>query len=279
MQNDAEDITFKDYIQVLKDYSPYDFSDYSDNSISRRIQKVMRDYKLSYNELIYKTKTNSDFAEQIVEALAVNTTELFRDPSLWTFLLENVYPTFKRKPNINIWHAGCSSGQEVYSNLVLLDYLNLLDKTTVYGTDISRKVLEQAKKGVYKYNFNKVYLDNFIQVFGNKPILFQDYFEINESEDKIIVKDIIKDKAQFIKHDLIQEQLPFFNKFDIIFCRNVLIYFNIGLQSKVIDKFYQTFFSNGTLILGTHETISGFYKTKFIKNGFVFNKSNAFHLK
>ena len=279
MQNNAEDITFKDYLQVLKEFSPYDFSDYSDNSISRRIQKVMRDYKLSLNGLIERTKTDNDFAEQVIESLAVNTTELFRDPTLWTFLLENVYPSFKRKPSINIWHAGCSSGQEVYSNLAMLDHLKLLDRTTIYATDISRKVLEQAKKGIYKYNFNKIYIDNFNQVFHDKPVDFEDYFEINDVEDKIIVKDIIKNKVQFIKHDLIQKQLPFFNKFDIIFCRNVLIYFNVGLQSKVIDKFYQSFFSNGTLVLGTHETISGFYKTKFIKNNLVYSKSNTFHLK
>ena len=104
MLNNTEDITFKDYLQALKEYSPYDLSEYSDNSISRRIQKVMRDYKLSIGELIEKTKSNSEFAEQVVEALAVNTTELFRDPSFWTFLLENVYPSFERKPSINIWH-------------------------------------------------------------------------------------------------------------------------------------------------------------------------------
>ena len=279
MQSNAADIAFKDYLHVLKEFSPYDLSDYSDNSISRRIQKVMRDYKLSFDELIDKTKSNSDFAEQVVESIAVNTTELFRDPALWIFLLENVYPSFKSKPSINIWHAGCSSGQEVYSNLAMLDHLNLLDRTTIYATDISQKVLEQAKKGIYKYNFNKTYIDNFNQTFCNEPVAFNDYFEVNEAEDKIIVKDVIKNKAQFIKHDLIQEQLPFFNKFDIIFCRNVLIYFNVCLQSKVIDKFYQNFFSNGTLILGTHETISGFYKTKFIKTGMVYHKSNTFHLK
>ena len=279
MRNNVEDIAFKDYLQVLKDFSPYDFSDYSDNSISRRVQKVMRDYKLSFDELIDRTKTDSDFAEQVIESLAVNTTELFRDPALWIFMLENVYPSFKNKSTINIWHAGCSSGQEVYSNLAMLDHFKLLDKTTIYATDISQKVLEQAKKGIYKYNFNKVYIDNFNQVFQNTPVAFSDYFDINEVEDKIIVKDIIKDKAQFIKHDLVQEQLPFFNKFDIIFCRNVMIYFNVGLQSKIIDKFYQNFFSRGTLVLGTHETISGFYKTKFTKTGMVYNKSNTFHLK
>jgi chemotaxis protein methyltransferase CheR len=274
-----DDINFKEYLTILKEHSLYDFSDYSDNSISRRVQKVIRDYKLSYDELVEKTKTDSEFVEQIVEALAVNTTDLFRDPALWSFLLDKIYPPLKKKATLNIWHAGCSSGQEVYSNIIMLDYLNLLDRSTIYATDISRKILDQAKKCVYKYNFNKGYVDNFNQVFNGKDIDFSKYFEISEQEDKIVAKDFFRGKAKFIEHNLVQEQLPFYNKFDVIFCRNVLIYFNVNLQSKIINRFYQNLFPGGILILGMHEAISGFFKTKFLKNGFIYNKSNAFHFK
>ena len=275
----TEDINFKEYLKVLKENSPYDFSDYSDNSISRRVQKVVRDLRITFDELVEKTKSDGAFVEQIVQLLAVNTTELFRDPPLWKFLMEKVYPSLHKRTNINIWHAGCSSGQEVYSNIILLDYMNLLDRTTIYATDISKKVLDQAKKGVYKYNFNKGYIDNFNQVFSHREIDYKNYIDINEQEDKFIIKNFLTDKAKFIKHDLVQEQLPFYTKFDIIFCRNVLIYFNISLQSKIINCYYQNLFPGGTLILGVHETITGFYKTKFLKNGFIYNKSNAFHFK
>jgi len=274
-----EDIDFKEYLKVLKENSPYDFSDYSDNSISRRVQKVVRDFRISFDELIEKTKNDGAFVEQIVQSLAVNTTELFRDPPLWKYLMEKVYPAFHNKPHINIWHAGCSSGQEVYSNLILLDYLDLVDKTTIYATDLSKKVLDLAKKGVYKYNFNKGYIDNFDQVFSHREIDFKNYIDINEHDDKFIVKSFLPEKVKFIKHDLVQEQLPFYTKFDIIFCRNVLIYFNISLQSKIINCYYQNLYPGGFLILGAHETITGFYKTKFLKNGMVYNKTNAFHFK
>ncbi|MDR2928878.1 MAG: protein-glutamate O-methyltransferase CheR [Cytophagaceae bacterium] len=279
MQNEPETFDFRDYLKILKDYSPYDFSDYSDNSIARRVEKVMRDYRMPYGELVERTKNDTNFVEEIVEALAVNTTELFRDPVIWSFLLENIYPALKKKTNINVWHAGCSSGQEVYSNMIMLEHLRLLDRSMIYATDISKKVLEQAKRGVYKYNFNKGYIDNFNKVFANKEIDFARYFDVNEAEDKFIVKDILKGKTKFIKYDLVQEQLPFYNKFDIIFCRNVLIYFNINLQSKIISRFYQNLFPGGMLLLGNHETISGFYKTKFLKHGPVYSKNNTFHFK
>ena len=279
MQKNSGDIDFKEYLNVIKEHSQYDFSDYSDNSISRRVQKVMRDYNMSYEDLVEKTKNDITFVEQIVDALAVNTTELFRDPTLWRFLLEKIYPTLKKKATLNIWHAGCSSGQEVYSNIIMLDHLNMLDRTTIYASDISKKILDQAKKGVYKYDFNKNYIDNFNQVFFGKNVDFKKYIDINEHEDKFTIKDFLKEKVKFIRYDLVQEELPFYNKFDIIFCRNVLIYFNINLQSKIINRFYQNLFPGGILCLGAHETISGFYKTKFMKNGLVFNKSNGFHLK
>ena len=280
MQNSEEDITFREYLQILKDSSPYDFSEYSDNSIFRRIHKVMRDYRLSLNELVAKTRSDLVFVEQIVEALTVNTTELFRDPATWIYLHDKLLPSLKTKPNINIWHAGCSSGQEVYSNLILLNQLGLLKQATVYASDISQRMIDQAKKGIYKYRFNQNYIENFNQVVGrNQKVDFSMYFDIIESEDKMVVKDFLREIPRFVKHDLVQEKMPFFNKFDIIFCRNVLIYFNAGLQSRIIQRFHDNLFPGGTMILGTHEAITGFFKTKFVKNGPVYTKSNVFHFK
>jgi len=279
MQKNTGDIDYKEFLKVLKEHSPYDFCDYSDNSISRRIQKVMRDYRLSFDEIIEKTKIDAHFVEQIIDELTVNTTELFRDPALWRFLYEKIYPSLKKKATLNIWHAGCSSGQEVYSNIILLDQMNMLDRTTIFASDISTKILDLAKKGVYKYDFNKVYLDNFKEVFQDKDVDLNKYIDINEYDDKFIVKDFLKDKVKYVKYDLVNEEIPFYKKFDIIFCRNVLIYFNVSLQLKIINRFYQNLFPGGLLCLGSHETISGFYKTKFLKKEFIYQKSNTFYLK
>lgn len=281
MQNREESQTYKDYLQVLKECSPYDFCEYSDNSIDRRIQKIMQDYRLTLDELIYKTRTEEEFVELVVEAITVNTTELFRDPQVWKHLSEKVYVTLKNRPKINIWHAGCSSGQEVYSNLILLDIMGLVDKCEIYATDISRKSLEVANSGAYKYNFNfQKYLNNFQDAFPNLPKeKLLSYFDVDESKDRMSVKPSLLGKAKFIKHDLVKQPLPFYNKFDLIFCRNVLIYFNSGLQSRIIQKFHDTLFPGGAMVLGTHESISGFFKTKFAKNGPVYERTNTFHFK
>lgn len=281
MQDRESGWTYKEFLQVLKECSPYDFSEYSDNSINRRIQKVMQDHNLTMEELIYRIRTNPQFVELVVEAITVNTTELFRDPEIWQYILHKLLPHFSSYKKINIWHAGCSTGQEVYSLMVLLDHLNLLDKADIYATDISRNAIENAKKGVFRYSFNYInYNRNFKTVFGeNNAPDFRKYFICSEGKDTISVIPEFLNKVKYIRHDLVSTKLPFYNRFDLIFCRNVIIYFNPTLQSKIIQMFHEQLFPGSALILGSHETIGGFMNTKFTKNGPVYTRTNAFHFK
>ncbi|WP_430824888.1 CheR family methyltransferase [Carboxylicivirga sp. N1Y90] len=280
-----EGIELKQYLHELKKHTAYDFSDYSDNSIHRRILKILKDYDISMEQLIERTKSDSAFVEKVVEEITVNTTELFRDTHIWSAFYEKIYPSIKSKKFINIWHAGCSSGMEVYSNLILLNELGLLDKARVYATDINTRMVTMSKNGQYNYRFNYRYLDDFNSTLAKKPINgiskidFSKYFDIDEDKDTMTVKAFLRKVPQFIKHDLVQEEVPFFNKFDIVFCRNVLIYFNSKLQSKIFKLFYEQMYPGSFLLLGNHEVLSGFYKTKFIKNGPVFVKNTAFHFK
>jgi chemotaxis protein methyltransferase CheR len=281
MQNSELSQSSKEYLLILKEYSPYDFSEYSDNSIDRRIQKFMHDYHLSMPDLIQKTKSDSSFVEQVVEAITVNTTELFRDPKVWYHLLKKVLPTYKNHPKINVWHAGCSTGQEVYSLIILLDALNILDKADIYATDISQKAIEQAKRGSYRYSFNyEKYMSNFLAAFEVSEVPdFKKYFNVNETKDTISIKPQFLSRVKYVKHDLVKEELPFYNKFDLIFCRNVLIYFNGSLQTKIVQRFHDNLFPGGNMVLGSHETVNGFFKTKFAKNGPVYARTNSFHFK
>ncbi|MBS2096826.1 CheR family methyltransferase [Carboxylicivirga linearis] len=276
---------FREYLNELKKHTPYDFSEYSDNSIHRRIRKILKDYDLTMQQLLERTKTDEDFVEKVVEEITVNTTELFRDPEIWTNIYDKIFAGVKSKKTINIWHAGCSSGMEVYSNLIIMSELGLLDRIKVYGTDINARMVRQAKSGKYALKFNLEQLQAFNKSLKKKPIQgiseidFTKYFEFHEEEDVLIVKDFLRKVPWFVKHDLVQEEIPFYNKFDIVFCRNVLIYFNASLQSKLFKRFHDQMYPGAFLLLGNHENMSGFYKTKFSKNGPLFVKNNSFHFK
>ncbi|MFO8001111.1 MAG: protein-glutamate O-methyltransferase CheR [Marinilabilia sp.] len=275
-------MTYKEYLQVLKNHSPYDFSEYSDNSIFRRIQKVMRDHHLTLDELGARTRSDHLFVEQVVEAITVNTTELFRDPSLWRFLLDQFLPAYRNNNFINIWSAGCSTGEEVYSLAILLNELGMLEKSRIFATDISQKAIDAAKKGMYKHQLERGCIESFKEVFRNRPggsPDFSKYFDVDEDNDRIKVRPFLKKNVKFQKHDLVKNEMPFYNKLDIIFCRNVLIYFNVKLQNRIVQRFFDHLYAHGALILGAHEGLNGFFKTKFNRSGPVYTKSNVFHFK
>ncbi len=273
-----EDI--RKFIKTLKDISDYDLTEYSEKSITRRIEKIITDNDTNLKDIVVKMQMDSSFTEKILKDITVNTTELFRDPKIWHILRYNVLPNYKDKESINIWHAGCSSGQEVYSMLILLNELELFEKATIYGTDINTDILQKAKKGVYKYKFNLEYLDNFNKVIRENPYNLDDYndvpyskyMNINKTHDKITMLPFLTKKPIFVKHDLVKDGNVFNKKFDLIVCRNVLIYFNSKLQDKVFDMFYNSLQNKGYLIIGLHESILGQMSEKFIKNGTIYQK-------
>ena len=226
-------------------------------------------------------KNDTNFVEKIVKEITVNTTELFRDPQVWQAVKYAILPKLKNNSVINIWHAGCSTGQEVYSMLILLNELNLLEKTKVYATDLNADVLENARQGLYKYRFNIGYLDNFDKVIKENPYNFEEYndipyesyFEIDKANDLIKMNPRLREKPIFKKHDLVTEDNTLYVKFDIILCRNVIIYFNYDLQNRVFDLFHKNLYESGCLILGLHETILGSYSVKFQKKGHAYYKN------
>ena len=263
------------FINSIKAESEYDFTDYSDKSLKRRIEKILSDNKINIDELIRQIKRDNEFIEKIIKEITVNTTELFRDVSTWQALKHRILPKMKDKEIINIWHSGCSTGQEVYSMLIILAELNLLEKARIYATDINVDAIETAKKGVYKYRFNLAYLDSFDKVMKENPYNYDEYndipyakfFEIDKSQDSIRMKQFLREKPVFKKHDLVRNENIFYTKFDIILCRNVMIYFNNKLQNKVFDLFHKNLNDNGTLVLGIHESILGPMASKFEKKG------------
>lgn len=252
-------------INSVKLISRYDFENYSERSFKRRIEKILVDNKFDINALIAKIQKDKEFLEKVVKDITVNTTELFRDPDLWITLKYRILPKLMKNKSIFIWHAGCSSGQEVYSMLILLNELNMFEKAKVFATDLNTNMLESAKRGVYRYRFNLNYFDNFDKVIKENPYNYEDikevdynkYFEIDKAKDTITMSKFLRDKTIFRKHDLVNDKNIFYSKFDIIFCRNVIIYFNNQLQNRVIEMFSNNLYRDGYLVLGAHESILG----------------------
>lgn len=277
MEFSSEEITY--FNNALKSSSNYDFSEYAEKSLKRRLVKFLEDNNLDINKLINKIKKSNTFLEKLVEDLSNTTTELFRDPEIWQTIRYKILPDFINYHTFNIWHAGCSTGQEVYSMLILLSELGLFDKVQVYATDISNNVLEKAPKGVYRYRFNIEYLNNFDKAikensYNNKEydVPYSKYFDINKSKDTINMKSFLQKKPAWLKHDLVFDKNIFNTKFDIIMCRNVLIYFNTQLQNKVLHLFYDCLHKDGYLVLGMQESILGPLLTKFEKTGMVYRR-------
>lgn len=278
MQVEKDDILR--VIDTIKKSSTYDFSDYSEKSFGRRIEKILIDTKLDIDGLNRQLKASKEFLEHIVKEITVNTTELFRDPKMWHTIKYRILPRFQEQDTINIWHAGCSTGQEVYSMSILLNELGMLDKCNIFASDLNTDALEAAKRGEYKYRFNVEYIDNFNKVIRQNPYNFEEvidipftkYFDIDLTKDLLRVKPFLKQKPIFRKQDLVKDENVFYTKFDIILCRNVLIYFNYDLQNKIFENFHKNLFNKGVLILGIHESMLGPVSSKYIKKGMYYLK-------
>jgi len=256
----------------------YDFTEYSEKSLKRRFAKILMDYRTTAADLLFQLRTSSKFVDEVVKRITVNTTEMFRDPPIWFTLRGDILPKLSQKPVIRIWHAGCSTGQEVYSMIILLNEMGLLDKTELYATDLNTDAIDIARKGVYKYKFNISYLDNFDKVIRNdinnplivRNIPYEKYFEIDQSGDKLKIKNSLLEKPTYVKHDLVKDGNIFNITFDLIMCRNVIIYFNYNLQNKIFQLFHSSLNKDSFLVLGFHESILGPFSTKFEKRGYYY---------
>jgi len=228
----------------------YDFTGYSKASLIRRFQKVMDDAKLKtiYDLRFYLTNDRGNF-DWFLQTVTVNVTEMFRDPAFYKMIREKVLPRLGTYPIIKIWHAGCSSGEEVFSMAILLHEAGLLGRTKIYATDINPANLERAKKGVVSLQAMKDYTLNYQQSGGKED--FSDYYTARYN-GALIRKDL-RENIVFAQHNLVTDGV--FNEFQLICCRNVLIYFEKPLQDRVIKLFEASLSPFGYLALGVKETL------------------------
>ena len=180
---------------------------------------------------------------------SINVTEMFRDPEFFKSFRTNIIPFVRDYPNIRIWHVGCSTGEEVYSMAILLHEEGIYEKVKLYATDFNAKMIDQAKKGAFSLSNMQLYTKNYIEAGGTSD--FSEYYKV--VDEKVVFHSFLQKNMIYAEHNLVTDSS--FNEFDIIICRNVLIYFNKSLQNEVHQLFYESLSLGGFLGLGKREGI------------------------
>lgn len=245
--NDEElDLVLDDMLRVYG----YDFTGYSRASLRRRVQRLIINDKLpSFAEFRYRIRHDDSYFNHAIEEISVNVTEMLRDPPFYKTIIEKVIPVLATYPFIRIWHAGCATGEEVYSMAILLKEANLLQKSLIYGTDINPAALEKARQGIFPASQLQQYSRNYIAAGGRND--FSAYYISNYHLAKF--DESLGKKMIFSTHNLVTDSS--FNSFQLIFCRNVMIYFDKKLQDRVFQLFDSSLEHFGFLALGNKESI------------------------
>jgi chemotaxis protein methyltransferase CheR len=228
----------------------FDFRSYAFASIRRRLWKRIETEELnSISALQERVLHEPQMMEKLLLDLSINVTAMFRDPGFYNAFRTSVVPMLRTYPFIRLWHAGCSTGEEVYSMAILLREEGVYDRARIYATDINEVVLQKAKAGIFPIDRMQEYTDNYIRAGGKKS--FSEYYTAKYDGalfDQSLTRNIV-----FSQHNLVTDKS--FAEFNVILCRNVLIYFDKELQNRVHELFYDSLATFGILCLGSKEAL------------------------
>ena len=248
---DLERIEIELVVEAMRKGYGFDFRHYSQASLKRRIRNFMAGQGLHRpSELIPKVLSDRSYMASLVYAISVPVTEMFRDPRVYRVLRKAVIPVLKTYPHVKIWHAGCATGEEVYSMAIVLHEEGLGSRCQIYATDLNDKALSRAKEGIYPVDAVKSYQDNYVRSGGRSTL--SEYF--HSKYDSIIMSPELKKRLVFANHNLVSDAS--FGEFHVIMCRNVMIYFKQELQDRVLKLFANSLVPRGFLCLGTKENIA-----------------------
>lgn len=249
-RNELENIEIQLLLEGVFRYYGFDFRNYAPASLKRRIWNTIRAEQLtSVSGLQEKVLHNPACLERFLLGLSVNVTSMFRDPSFYLAFRSKVVPLLRTYPFIRIWHAGCSTGEEVYSMAILLQEEGLYQRCRIYATDMNEVVLRKAKTGIFPLNLMQEYTQLYLKAGGKQS--FSEYY--TAAYDNAIFRSSLKENIVFSQHNLVTDGS--FNEFNVILCRNVLIYFNQSLQEQVHQLLYESLCMFGVLGLGYHESL------------------------
>ncbi len=247
---DRQDIELRLLLEAVYQMYGYDFRAYSKASVKRRVQHRMGMSNLTnIAQMIEKVIHDKAFFVSLLNDMTVNVTEMFRDPWFYKAFREEVIPRLRTFPFIKIWHAGSSTGEEIYSMAIVLSEEGLYERTQIYATDIDKVVLERARKGIYPLSSFKQYSENYIKAGGKANL--SDYY--TAKYDSVIMDKKLKKNIVFADHDLATDQV--FGEMQVVVCRNVIIYFERELQRRVFSLFRDSLDMGGILCLGSKETM------------------------
>ena len=248
--SDLERLEIELLLEAVFRHYGFDFRAYAYASIRRRLWKRVEGEELqTISQLAARILHDQDAMERLLLDLSVNVTAMFRDPSFYLEFRTLVVPLLRTYPFIRIWHAGCSTGEEVFSMAILLEEEGLYDRARLYATDINDVVLQRARQGIFPLDRMQEYTENYIRAGGTRS--FSEYY--TAKYDGAIFKPDLTRNIVFSQHNLVTDRS--FSEFHVIFCRNVLIYFDKTLQNRVHSLFYDSLVMFGLLALGSKESL------------------------
>lgn len=234
---------------IFRQYG-FDFRSYAFSSLKRRLWKRIQAEGLqSISELQARVLHDPTALQRLLLDLSVNVSTMFRDPGFYVAFREKVVPLLRTYPFIRVWHAGCSTGEEVYSMAVLLEEEGLYDRARIYATDINEVVLQTARAGIFPLERMQEYTDNYLKAGGTHA--FSEYYTARY--DGALFSPALTRNVVFSQHNLVTDRS--FAEFNVILCRNVMIYFDRQLQNKVLRLFHESMPVFGILALGSKESL------------------------
>lgn len=228
----------------------YDFRHYALASIRRRVwERVRAEGLATISQFQDKVLHDTACMERLLYALSVHMTAMFRDPEFFRAFREQVVPLLRTYPYVRLWHAGCSSGEEVYSMAMLLEEEGMLDRCRIYATDMNEAVVARARAGRFPLRLMREYTQNYNSAGGRRSL--SEYYTV--SLDQAVFRAGLSRTTVFSQHNLATDSS--FNEFHVVLCRNVMIYFNRTLQSRVHQLIYESLIHFGVLGLGNRESL------------------------
>jgi chemotaxis protein methyltransferase CheR len=257
-EQEVEEIEVRLVLEAINARYGYDFREYAPESIRRRLQSILARTGLAHLGLLqHRILTDHEFFTTVADDLTVQVSEMFRDPSFYRAFREQVVPMLRTYPQLKIWHAGCANGEEVYATAIVLWEENLYDRTQIYATDMSFRAMERAREGIYSASQADLFCDNYRQSGGTRKLT--DYYA--SAYGRIAINEKLRRNMVFFQHDLVSDYA--LGEMQVVFCRNVLIYFNERLRDRVCGVLAHSLCRGGFLCLGSSERLAGAQREAF----------------